>query len=882
MILTVLKTLKHNPSLPSRRALVPYSQLAQLSHWSRGPRSNILGRIEPRNPLRHDRVVAQKRHFFRRKPAKAPMDSNGTVAKATTIVLIAGLAYVLYENDFLQPLPPTKTRERLTVERVARQKLEEKIEQDATENVEELSSLPFAKAAAPDKNADDSSWGRFASGFESLASLKDVEWSTVQGNIAGFILPEWAKNIQEGLSKLQLEMSMAPGSLADEIWKDAQDPENNPEIARRATVRVSQELCDEEKEFLKRRKVVTTTALAKYLGIPEEEVHPDDVPTIAMVSSGGGLRALVAGTGSLLAAHEDGLFQCVTYTAGVSGSCWMQAIYHSSLGNRRFDSMVNHLRARLGTHIAYPPDALTALNSAPTNKFLLSGFVEKLKGDPGADFGVVDLYGLLLAARLLVPKGELGVDNRNLKISNQRESLKDGEHPMPIYTAVRHEIPILEESTDKEKENDRPSEETKALAKKEAWFQWFEISPYEMFCEEFSAGIPTWAMGRQFKDGKDVPQENGLTVPEMKLPLLMGVFGSAMCATLSHYAKEVKPIMKGILPVGFSTIKDIIEERNDDLSKVHPIDPASIPNYCVGMKDRLPDTAPESIFKTDHIELMDAGMSNNLPIYSCLRPGRDVDILIAFDASADIKTENWLQVTEGYALQRGIKGWPLGAGWPKKSDSSEEAAAQLEDAQVTSAAEAEAKLKEAKADAEAEHKAHDKAVAKKDTSKGRVAAANLDGNIGDNGDLGFCSVWVGSTQEREHTDQSTAPQSKDESDSEPKSKSEEWKLMEPDAGIAVVYFPLLANPALEGVDPETSPYMSTWNFIYTPEDVDNVVGLAKANFEEGKERTRRVVRAVYERKKRAREEREGREREEVFRRNMRMGAVGEDGGQEHA
>ena len=76
--------------------------------------------------------------------------------------------------------------------------------------------------------------------------------------------------------------------------------------------------------------------------------------------------------------------------------------------------------------------------------------------------------------------------------------------------------------------------------------------------------------------------------------------------------------------------------------------------------------------------------------------------------------------------------------------------------------------------------------------------------------------------------------------------------------------------------------MSTWNFIYTPEDVDNVVGLAKANFDEGKERTRRVVRAVYERKKRAREEREGKEREEVFKRNMRMGAVGEDGGQEHA
>jgi phospholipase A2 len=43
--------------------------------------------------------------------------------------------------------------------------------------------------------------------------------------------------------------------------------------------------------------------------------------------------------------------------------------------------------------------------------------------------------------------------------------------------------------------------------------------------------------------------------------------------------------------------------------------------------------------------------------------------------------------------------------------------------------------------------------------------------------------------------------------------------------------------------------MSTWNFIYTPEEIDQVVFLARANFEEGKEQTKRTVRAVYERKK---------------------------------
>lgn len=105
--------------------------------------------------------------------------------------------------------------------------------------------------------------------------------------------------------------------------------------------------------------------------------------------------------------------------------------------------------------------------------------------------------------------------------------------------------------------------------------------------------------------------------------------------------------------------------------------------------------------------------------------------------------------------------------------------------------------------------------------------------------------------------------------------------MEPDAGITVVYFPFLSNPKVENVDPVTAPYMSTWNFIYTPEDIDNVVKLARANFEEGRERTRKTIRAVYERKKRVREEREGAERSERFHRKVRSGIVGKRGEGDH-
>jgi len=396
--------------------------------------------------------------------------SNVSLIGITSIVIGGGLLYILYENDYVQPLPPTKIRSDIASYRQKQQQTRAKNAELAAKNARDLAVLPFSDGALVSNLTDDVlDWASFTKRFASFSTFTEnfteIKWAAVSESITDFIVPEWARGIPEAISKLQFELSMEPGSLADEIWKDARDPYLNPEITQRAAVRVSDELCNEEKAFIQRRKKVTTVALAKYLGLPEESVHPDDVPTIAMIGSGGGLRACVAGTGSLMASKEAGLFDCVTYTAGVSGSCWLQAIYNSSISGRRFDKVVDHLKSRIGIHIAYPPVAFSALNSVPTNKFLLAGFVEKLKGDPTADFGLTDIYGLILAARLLVPKGELGVDDRDLKISNQRDYIAHGENPMPIYTAVRHEIPILDESSELEKATGSPSESTKQKAK---------------------------------------------------------------------------------------------------------------------------------------------------------------------------------------------------------------------------------------------------------------------------------------------------------------------------------------------------------------------------------------------------------------------------------
>ncbi|KAL9579664.1 MAG: hypothetical protein Q9212_004978, partial [Teloschistes hypoglaucus] len=546
-----------------------------------------------------------------------------------------------------------------------------------------------------DADPDSGAWSTLSRRVaDARTALSVIKWSKVGDDIADFLLPDWAMDLPAYFTKLQRELEMAPGSLADEIWEEAQDPGLNPEITRLARVRISSDLCKEEKMFQQKRKKYTTRALAAYLDLPEEEIDPDDIPTIAMCGSGGGLRAMVAGTSSYLCAQEAGLYDCVTYTAGVSGSCWLQALYYSTIGKQNYAILLNHLKRRIGTHIAYPPAALSLLTAAPTNKFLLSGIVEKVKGDPTAAFGLVDIYGILLAARLLVPRGELGVDSRNLKLSNQEVYLRDGAHPMPIYSAVRHEIPLDESESKDDSEHKAPSRDMKEKAKQEAWFQWFESTPYELYSEELGAGIPSWSVGRMFENGTGAVRENGYSVPELRLPFLLGIWGSAFCATLSHYYKEVRPIVKGL--TGFGGIDDLLEEKNDELVKVHPIEPAAIPNYVLGLKDQLPATAAKSIFNSDHLELADAGMSNNLPIYPLLRAGRDVDIIIAFDASADIKTENWLSVADGYARQRGIRGWPLGAGWPKKDKSDASSIADIEVAEAASSQEAAGKIADAR------------------------------------------------------------------------------------------------------------------------------------------------------------------------------------------
>jgi phospholipase A2 len=167
--------------------------------------------------------------------------------------------------------------------------------------------------------------------------------------------------------------------------------------------------------------------------------------------------------------------------------------------------MIKHYKARLGKSFTDPTAAVGLFTERPTNKYLLRGLVERFK-QGYTELGMVDIFGTLVASRILVPANELAIRDDWLKLSNQRKYIDDGKEPMPIYTAVRHEIPIKAVSNDDDKnENEKPRDEhglhdlgstgddnnmisgnlegekqqaLKQKAREESWFQWFEITPY--------------------------------------------------------------------------------------------------------------------------------------------------------------------------------------------------------------------------------------------------------------------------------------------------------------------------------------------------------------------------------------------------------------------
>lgn len=379
----------------------------------------------------------------------------------------------------------------------------------------------------------------------------------------------------------------------NEIYNSVPQIKDNPYKSMPAKVRLGNELSAQEKEFVAQRLPKTKIAMEKLTGQQIERV-----PTIAIVCSGGGYRAMLYCLGALLGAQKAGILDAATYMVGLSGSTW--AISGWLLSGKSLQAYHDWLVSDLNR-------GLKAVNSKDISLIGDHLLTKYLFDQP---YSLVDIYGSLLANELFA---QLGQNKQRQTLSAQAEPIKQGQLPMPIYTAVAAENIKSEQN-------------------------WYEFSPYEVGAQWMGAYVPSWAFGRKFKNGVSTN-----FAPEQNFGVLMGTFGLALGLSINRLVDEIKLKDKAPSEWVQNIINTILKQHGE-----FRFTTADYRNFVRDMQNM-----PLSDKRL--LKLIDAGIGYNLPYppISGQRPERKADIIIFVDASGDDFPEDFKK-TERYAREKNL------------------------------------------------------------------------------------------------------------------------------------------------------------------------------------------------------------------------------------
>lgn len=254
-------------------------------------------------------------------------------------------------------------------------------------------------------------------------------------------------------------------------------------------MRAAQGIAKEEADYVAKRKLSASKALRSWLSGTGLKFDTAKLPTIALTSSGGGYRAMLSGAGVVQAMDStdsqtsvSGLYQALTYHAGLSGGSWLLA---SLVGNGG-DARVSTLQKNLWT------DALDANSIWPTNIFfapegpqIREDLIAKQKA--GFDPVIPDTWGRFLSYQLLQGT-DGGVATRMSNVLNIKD-FNNAEIPFPIITALTKTGGISGDDCD-------PKEDTPQI----------EFTPYETgsWDSGIAAFTPTTYLGTEVSNGSPV------------------------------------------------------------------------------------------------------------------------------------------------------------------------------------------------------------------------------------------------------------------------------------------------------------------------------------------------------------------------------------------
>ncbi|KAH1181884.1 hypothetical protein KIL84_009638 [Mauremys mutica] len=241
-------------------------------------------------------------------------------------------------------------------------------------------------------------------------------------------------------------------------------------------VRLSHELSEGEKEATGNRKAKVLDCL-KSLGIACAE---DNRPNIAVLGSGGGLRAMIAFLGTLVELENQGLLDAVMYLCGVSGSTWcMSFLYQEKDWTEKVQVLEERLRDTLSKPSCDIQEQFAIATQAAEDEL----------------FSLTDVW----ASFFVYPTLKLYDET---KLSEHDDSSKNGKNPYPIYAAIEAN------QLGKAGENSPGT--------------WFEFTPHESGFTSLGAFVCTEDLGKKIKDGNSQKRD------EKNICYLQGLWGSAL------------------------------------------------------------------------------------------------------------------------------------------------------------------------------------------------------------------------------------------------------------------------------------------------------------------------------------------------------------------
>ncbi|TKA67437.1 hypothetical protein B0A55_09143 [Friedmanniomyces simplex] len=432
-------------------------------------------------------------------------------------------------------------------------------------------------------------------------------------------------------------------ALETRIKREMHDPHLFPEVEKVAHVRRGLELCSEEQTFIATRKVRARDNFARYVGVKPEDIDARDVPTVSFGGSGGGFRAMIGCLGYCRQMQHAGLWDCLTYVSGVSGSCWSLAAYYT-FGHASFDKVIAHCKERFSPYHPLSGEAIRKVLSVPGGaRITLAGIF--FQDDPATHPG------------RHVHKEVSGWQKSWYRWSSARDYTDNGAEPLPIFTAIRHERP-WKDWKDKEhpfEEADHGEGDHKEAD--DAWFQWYEMTPYEVGCDETQAWVPTWGFGRPFDEGKSTMQ-----LPEQSLALLLGLCTSAPAGPLTSYIGTIsRNLPTGFLGNSIHSLASRVakfwgKQGTEEFQEHHPLHACNEHNFMYHYTHPEPGEArPPGLENSPRIHLIDSGMDNNCPTYVLLHPSRQADVIINMDASSDVQKDTFQERVDQIGGRRGIK-----------------------------------------------------------------------------------------------------------------------------------------------------------------------------------------------------------------------------------